>query len=313
MRRSPQRSLRAWLGVPASLGLLLVATLACARLGSSPSSAPAVQATQPSQAPADPWGPLAVTRGLSGGDMSRAEGTIRITDSCVLLEDRKGHTDILQWGAGQTTWDPETNEVQFRNRDGEIIAVRDGQDVALGGSGEHFSDDPTDRDAVPRDEWMDRMDWVAEPDPSCTYDGSWSVGNVVVEPWGPLAVSVESMVGEIIDTEGVVRLSTACAVLEGADGTSALLVWPRDDTAETRWDQETSRIQFRNWSAAAQIEIGDGQAVALSGSGQPFSDDPSEPDVVPQDWIASFDWIAAPDPSCTVDSYWAVSDVTLIP
>lgn len=313
-RAVASRTFHAWkcaarLRLAIGLGLLMVAGMACARVGVPPSSGtvlPPSEAAQPSPsaAPAAPWGPLAMIRGYSGGDFAATEGTIRITATCAQLESRNGITDLLVWGTEQTTWDPVANEVEFRNRDGRMTRVRDGQFVRLGGSGEYFSDDPTNSDAVQKDEWLARMDslWVVEPDPSCLRDGTWDVGNVLVDPYGPLAIVSDPPGGEEARTEGVVRMSDACVVLERADGTSALLVWPEGYMAETRWDPESRRIEFRTWSAESPVDISDGRSVMLIGSG---------PDPIPQDWTESFEWIARPDPSCPADSFFVISDVTL--
>jgi hypothetical protein len=117
-----------------------------------------------------------------------------------------------------------------------------------------------------------------------------------------LAIVLDPPGGDEARMEGVVRMSDACVVLERADGTSALLVWPEGYMAETRWDPESRRIEFRNWSAESPVDISDGRSVMLIGSG---------PDPIPQDWTESFEWIATPDPSCPADSYFVISDVTL--
>jgi len=129
----------------------------------------------------DEWGPLAVAECCVGGDFARNEGLLHISDRCVNLEVGSGRSLLLLWGSDTTTWDPEANAIHFQRRDGQGVELRDGQSVIVGGSGEAFTDDPDASEGLPWHEWVERIDWVAEPDESCAVaDGSWGVGNAEV-------------------------------------------------------------------------------------------------------------------------------------
>jgi hypothetical protein len=117
-----------------------------------------------------------------GGDMSRTEGVLRLSDNCVVLENANDASELLVWSRERTAWDPGGRRVLLRLLNGSEIALADGQAVAIGGSGRAFSDDPGAREAIPWDEWIASVDWVAEPDPACEVDSYWAVGDVSVDP-----------------------------------------------------------------------------------------------------------------------------------
>jgi hypothetical protein len=127
------------------------------------------------------WGPLAVSRFPMGGDAALISGVLRVADRCVVLETESGDRALLVWSADFARWDDERNQIVFRNPDGQLIELRDGQSVSLGGSGVLFSDGDGDPDVTTREEWIATVDWAAVPDTSCTADRSWSVGQVVVD------------------------------------------------------------------------------------------------------------------------------------
>jgi hypothetical protein len=140
-------------------------------LGSSP--APGTVVGSPSAGPsADPWGPLAVISPQDGADQARNEGTMRITDTCVTLE-RLGEVTLLFWPADRTTWNGESRTITFKNFDGTVVTVEDGDEVVVGGSG-----DSVGESGLSGQEWVDRFDWVAAPAPSCPLDLRWGVGAV---------------------------------------------------------------------------------------------------------------------------------------
>jgi hypothetical protein len=106
------------------------------------------------------------------------------------------------------------------------------------------------------------------------------------DPWGPLAV-MEMSGGMDALTTGVLRVTDRCVFLETAGGESELLVWPAD---RTRWDEATGTIRFTNPPAGG-------------------GDSTDEGGVAPAEWVASIDWVAAPDPSCPMDIRWYLSSV----
>lgn len=125
------------------------------------------------------WGPLAVSQLSLGGDTALTEGILRISDRCVLLEGPDGSASLLVWPRGQTTWDASARLIQFKNPDGQVIDLRDGQRVRFGGSGVVFGDPPSG-EVTSRDAWLTGIAWEAEPDPGCSADSSWSVGQAAV-------------------------------------------------------------------------------------------------------------------------------------
>jgi hypothetical protein len=86
---------------------------------------------------------------------------------------------------------------------------------------------------------------------------------------------------------GVLRLTDQCAMLELSTGDLVLLAWPVNETA---WRPETETVVYRQASGDA-VEVGDGDAVVLGGSGEVFSG----PEAVGtlEDWIARLDWVTA--------------------
>lgn len=119
-----------------------------------------------------PWGPLAVVPPQDGADTARNEGMLRITDTCVTLE-RLGEVTLLYWPADRTTWNEESRTITFRNFDGTIVTVEDGVDVVVGGSG-----DSEEERGLTGEKWVDSIDWVAPPAPSCPLVSRWAVGAV---------------------------------------------------------------------------------------------------------------------------------------
>lgn len=123
------------------------------------------------------WGPLAVSQQSLGGDTALTSGTLQISDACVFLE-ADGSASLLVWPREATKWDASTGTIQFQNRNGEIIDLRDGQSVSLGGSRTIFEDQPSG-EATSWGAWLSSIEWVAEPDPNCSADASWAVGQAV--------------------------------------------------------------------------------------------------------------------------------------
>lgn len=118
------------------------------------------------------WGPLAVIQPQDGTDMARAEGTLRITDTCVVLE-TSGEVMLLFWPADRTRWNGEKRTITFENLDGSVITVADGDHVVLGGGG-----DSSAEGGISGAEWVKRMEWVRPPASSCPLDPRFGVGGV---------------------------------------------------------------------------------------------------------------------------------------
>lgn len=135
-----------------------------------PSTGAAPSTTDPNQ-PFD-WGPMAVVPPPEGTDLALAEGVIRITDTCVVLNWTLGAT-LLYWPADRARWVPESNTIQFANSDGTFANVHNGARVAIGGSGDSVADG-----GLPGDEWVNSMSWIVPPDPACPLDQRWGVGYV---------------------------------------------------------------------------------------------------------------------------------------
>lgn len=117
-----------------------------------------------------------------GGDNALTTGTLRIADECVVLEGIDGSTTLPVWSAEQTTWDQGSHNILFKRRDGRVINLTDGQQVGLGGSGVAFDGEEAGIEGMSWEEWVDSIDWQAEPHPSCSVDSSWSVGDVLLAP-----------------------------------------------------------------------------------------------------------------------------------
>lgn len=120
------------------------------------------------------WGPLAVTPTNSGME-ARNEGRLVLTDRCAFLE-REGERELLVWPASQTSWSWATMEISFRRSNGDVMILRDGQSVVLGGGGSSRAED-----GLSGEEWVSRNLWVTAPDPRCIVDVRWLVSDVLAE------------------------------------------------------------------------------------------------------------------------------------
>ena len=121
---------------------------------------------------------MAVSQQSLGGDTALTSGTLRISDRCVFL-DADGSASLLVWPHEGTKWNASTATIQFENRD--VIELRDGQRLSVGGSGTIFEDEPSG-EATSWGAWLSGIEWVAEPDPSCSADASWAVGEATPIP-----------------------------------------------------------------------------------------------------------------------------------
>ena len=151
----------------------MVAGVGFVPLGASP--APAAGLGSPSAGPsAGPWGPLAVTPENAGMD-ARNEGSLILTDRCAFLE-RGGERELLVWPANQTTWSPASAEIAFRRTNGEVMTMRDGERIVLGGGGSSRAEG-----GLAGADWAGQVEWVAKPDPGCLVDVRWFVSDVLAE------------------------------------------------------------------------------------------------------------------------------------
>jgi hypothetical protein len=125
-------------------------------------------------APGVSWGPLAVTP-TNAGMAARNEGTLVLTEQCTFLE-RAGERELLVWPANQTSWSPATAEISFRRSEGQVMTMRHGQRIVLGGGGSSRAEDGLDGE-----EWASRIDWLVAPDPGCLVDVRFLVSDVLPE------------------------------------------------------------------------------------------------------------------------------------
>jgi hypothetical protein len=114
-------------------------------------------------------------RGNGGTDTGRQEGTLRVTDNCVLLE-TTAEVILLVWPADRTTWDSDTHRVDFLNVDGTSVSAGDATHVVLGGGGESNIESGTTSEA-----WLSSMPWVQRPSDFCPLTSRWIVGAVEVQ------------------------------------------------------------------------------------------------------------------------------------
>jgi hypothetical protein len=134
--------------------------------------APQVTTTTPPAGNDSSWGPLAVVRGGNGMD-ALIEGTIRITDDCVLLDER-GELVLLVWPADRTLWDEDSAAIRFNDPNGGVTTIVDGQPVRLGGGGTSV-----DEGGLGAEEWRNSIEWISAPPSSCVTDTRWSVSGVL--------------------------------------------------------------------------------------------------------------------------------------
>jgi hypothetical protein len=134
---------------------------------------PSASPVEPSTSPVGSWGPLAVIPPPDGTDLARNEGTLRITDACVYLEDPGGDLWLLVWPADRTTWSEGSRSITFENLDGSVVVVVDGDRVVLGGGGSSEAES-----GISGEEWVRRIDWVAPPSSLCSLDQRFFVGVV---------------------------------------------------------------------------------------------------------------------------------------
>ncbi|MBA2373621.1 MAG: hypothetical protein H0V74_05405 [Chloroflexi bacterium] len=130
----------------------------------------------PAVSTAGPWGTLAVVPPSNGVMEALAAGTLRITESCVFLEEAGDDLLLLVWPADRTTWSADPPGVTIRNLDGTSVTLRDGDRISLGGGGDSLAEG-----GVSGVEWVRKTVWVAPPALTCPLDARWFVGEVVTD------------------------------------------------------------------------------------------------------------------------------------
>ncbi len=149
------------LAVKRLVALAAVGLLACACAAQTPTPAP----TEPSGAN----NPLAIAPGFNG-DLARNEGMLEVGAECVYLRNN-GDRWLLVWPAGHVGWDAATRTISYVNSDGATRDFRDGQRVAVGGSGGGFGEGPMLNQL--------QIDWVLPPAESCDARSHWWLGDLV--------------------------------------------------------------------------------------------------------------------------------------
>jgi hypothetical protein len=97
-------------------------------------------------------GPVAfVTASSDGGDAALLEGTLRVSDSCVVIEDERGRTWLPIFQSPRTTWDGAT--LTYNG-----APYTDGGTISLGGG---YDDEPLDADYAPGGCDVDGVFYVA--------------------------------------------------------------------------------------------------------------------------------------------------------
>lgn len=148
--------------------LVVLAVVATSCGGDDESSAEgggsAAEGDEPS---VDGWGPLAVVKDGGASDGALIAGTLVVTESCVLLDER-GEPVLLVWPDSHTEWDAAAGTVRYTRAGG------DGDAVSFGGGGSSISEG-----GPSAEEFLASIDWVAEPHSDCVADTSWFIGDLV--------------------------------------------------------------------------------------------------------------------------------------
>jgi len=121
------------------------------------------------------WGPLAVADdpGIGGMDAAIGPGRLIIGPRCVTIRGKRGSGTTLVWRAGDTRWDPSTNQILFVDRELGLIRLSTGDKVTFGG----FS--PPALDATDHHEGPTLAPWTAMPDDTCPAP-LWEVNGVSI-------------------------------------------------------------------------------------------------------------------------------------
>jgi hypothetical protein len=130
---------------------------------SGPTSSPHVSAhsATTSVTPSD-WGPLAVASSEEASQV-RMDGTVHVTDQCVLLE-VQGEEVLLAWPAARTSWDPATRNITFTNRDGIRQIFSDTNRLMFQGTSSSAENGQTN------EAWAASLEWASPPAGKCLRD-----------------------------------------------------------------------------------------------------------------------------------------------
>jgi hypothetical protein len=143
-------------------GLVVVAACGPAIPSAAPETPGAVEAR---------WGPLAVFRS-NAAMAARNEGRLLVTDRCTFIE-RDDEREFLAWPADRTVWDPAIAAIVFRRFSGEVVTVRTGDRVVLGGGGSSRAED-----GLSGAQWASRLNWVVPPVPECLVAVRFEVSDI---------------------------------------------------------------------------------------------------------------------------------------
>jgi hypothetical protein len=149
----------------------LLTTVLLAACGTNPtptgssvptSSAPVSTHSATASATPSDWGPLAVASTDEASQVGM-EGTIHVTDQCVLFE-VQGEEVLLAWPAARTSWDRATRNITFTNRDGVRQIFSDTNRLMFQGSSSRAQDGQTN------EAWAAALDWASPPAGECLRD-----------------------------------------------------------------------------------------------------------------------------------------------
>lgn len=131
-------------------------------------------------------------------------------------------------------------------------------------------------------------------------DSRAPASNAADPVWGPLVV-VDFDSGAAALSAGTVGITDRCVFLTEPGNVPSVLVWY---DRRTRWQVTAHEVVLENRDGT-EATIRDGDQVTLSGGGS--SD--AEGGASGEQWVASIDWVARPDPSCPTASRWFVNEV----
>jgi hypothetical protein len=120
---------------------------------------------------------------------------------------------------------------------------------------------------------------------------------------GPLAVLPAQGGMDTLAAEGPVRITDTCVYLE-AHGVVYLLFW---HAGQVTWNVDSRTITFENFPLNGDgkvVTVGDGDRVVVGGSGGGVAEGESG-----DAFVSRMEWVAPPDPSCTLDPWWSVGAV----
>lgn len=120
------------------------------------------------------WGPLAVVPSEAPNlVLMRLDGTLHVTDRCVLLE-VQGEEVLLAWPAALVFWDPATRNITFTNRDGPRPIFSDTNRLMFRGTASRAESGETN------EAWAASVSWVSPPARECLRDVRLSVDEVQI-------------------------------------------------------------------------------------------------------------------------------------